>query len=254
MIKLPKLLGIITVFVFTVTVLVAQDMNPEAAKFFNTGNDKLKAGDYQSAISNYDQALKIAPDYRIYYQKGIALKKSGKNQESIPVLKEAEKLNHSFHGIYNALGSSYYALNQMEDAIENFNKALEISKDLKSKNDIKKNIALSYLKLGNTQLSEGNMSKAIEFLQKAVENNNLDNAYLALARAHSENGDWDKTIAAAENALKYRNSIGKGGPYYYIGLGYRNKGDMNKAKENFNLAKADPQYKKIAEYELSLLK
>lgn len=254
MIKLPKLLGFVVVALFSVTSLIAQDMNPEAAKFFNTGNDKLKAGDYQSAITNYDQALKIAPDYRIYYQKGIALKKAGKNQESIPVLKESEKLNNKFHGTYNALGSSYYALNQMEDAIANFQKAVDISKDLKSKNDIKKNIALSYLKLGNNQLSDGNMSKAVEYLQKAVENHNLDNAYLALSRAYNENGDWDKSIAAAENALKYRNSIGKGGPYYYMGLGFKNKGDVTKARENFNLSKADPQYKKVAEYELSLIK
>ena len=32
------------------------------------------------------------------------------------------------------------------------------------------------------------------------------------------------------------------------------KGDMNKAKENFKLAAADPTYKKTADYELGLLK
>ncbi len=35
----------------------------------------LKAGNYNGAIGNYDKALAIEKDYRIYYQKGVAQKK-----------------------------------------------------------------------------------------------------------------------------------------------------------------------------------
>ena len=54
--------------------------------------------------------------------------------------------------------------------------------------------------------------------------------------------------------LKYRSKITKGGPYYYMGIAYKVKGDVTKAKENFKLASADPTYKKTADYELSLIK
>jgi len=234
--------------------LTAQEMKPEAGKFFNIGNEKLKAGDFQGAISNYDQALQHDQDYRIYYQKGIALKKLGKNQDALPVLQEAIKLNPKFDGGYNALGGSYFTLGQMEEAIKNFEKVVEVSGNVTVKNKAKEYIARSYAKLGRDQLSNGDAGKAIVTLLKAVEMNNFDAAYLTLAHAYYENGDYDKSITASENALKYRSSIAKGGPYYYMGLAYKMKGNMPKAKENFNLAKADVSYKKVAEYELGLIK
>jgi len=152
------------------------------------------------------------------------------------------------------LGGSYFTLGQMEEAIKNFEKVVEVSGNVTVKNKAKEYIARSYAKLGRDQLSNGDAGKAIVTLLKAVEMNNFDAAYLTLAQAYYENGDYDKSITASENALKYRSSIAKGGPYYYMGLAYKMKGNMPKAKENFNLAKADVSYKKVAEYELGLIK
>ena len=103
-------------------------------------------------------------------------------------------------------------------------------------------------------LASGDSNKGIEYLKKAVENDNYDAAYLSLAKVYSELGRYDEAITAAQNALKYRSKITKGGPYYYIGVSYKGKGDMNKAKENFKLASGDPTYKKTADYELGSLK
>ena len=122
------------------------------------------------------------------------------------------------------------------------------------KNTVKKNLAKAYAKLGTNEISSGNSAKAIEYLTKSVEFDNYDAAYLSLAKLYSETGDYDKSIAACENAMKYRSSISKGGPYYYMGVAYKFKGNTQKAKEMFINAKADNQYKKTAEYELSLLK
>lgn len=232
----------------------AQEMKPEAGKHFNEGNEKLKAGDFQGAITSYDHALQVDQDYRIYYQKGIALKKLGKNQESVPVLQEVIKLNPKFDGAYNALGGSFFSLGQMEEAIKNFEKVVEVSSNATVKNKAKEYLARSYAKLGRDQLSNGDAGAAIVTLNKAVQLFNYDAAYLTLAQAYYENGEYDKSIAASENALKYRNTISKGGPYYYMGVAYKMKGNMTKAKDNFNLAKADVSYKKIAEYELGLIK
>jgi tetratricopeptide (TPR) repeat protein len=118
---------------------------------------------------------------------------------------------------------------------------------------VKKNLSLAYTKLGSQAESNGNSSAAIENYKKGAETNNYDAAYLSLAKLYSELGNWNAAINAAENALKYRSSIGKGGPYYYMGVAYKGKGDMSKAKEMFNLAKSDATYRKTAEYELSLL-
>jgi tetratricopeptide (TPR) repeat protein len=231
----------------------AQDMNPEAGKLFNAGNELLKSGNYTAAISNYDKALSIEKDYRIYYQKSIALKKSGNNEEAKNSLETVIKMKPDFDAAYNALGGTYFAMGNYQAAVNNFEKVLEISKDNKVKATVKNNLALAYAKMGNEAIANGSEEKAITYLQKSAEMNNYDAAYLSLAKLYSELGEDDKTISAAENALKYRNSISKGGPYYYMGVAYKNKGENDKAKEMFNQAKTDPTYKKLVEYELSLL-
>lgn len=232
---------------------LAQEMNPEAAKLYNAGNEKLKAGNYNAAITNYDEALKIQKDYRIYYQKGLAQRKAGKLPEAKATFEECIKLKSDFDGSYNALGGVLFSMGDLNGAIANFEKVMQISTNNSTKATVKKNLSKAYAKLGTNEISNGKSSKAIEYLLKAVEYDNYDAAYLSLAKLYSETGEYDKSIAASENAMKYRSSISKGGPYYYMGIAYKFKGDSVKAKEMFNNAKVDPQYKKTAEYELSLL-
>lgn len=233
---------------------LAQDMKPEAGKLYNDGNQKLKAGNYTGAVDSYDKALALEQDYRIYYQKGIALKKLNKLDDAKNSFEESLKQKPDFEAAYNALGGVYFSMGNYEKAVENFEKVLASSKSSNVQNAVKKNLSIAYAKMGNTAMTEGNSKKAVEYLEKAVQNSNYDAAYLSLAKLYSELGDYDKSLAAAENALKYRSSIGKGGPYYYMGVAYKGKGDTEKAKEMFNQAKSDATYKKTAEYELSLLK
>lgn len=241
----------VVIFSFFVS---AQDMKPEAGKLYNEGNALLKDGNTSAAIQKYDAALQIEKDYRIYYQKGIALKKADKLEESKLAFEECLKLKKDFEGGLNALGGVYFSMGNYTGAIEVFEKILNSSANNSVKVKVKKNVSLAYAKLGNDALSSGNAEKGIEYLKKAVENDNYDAAFLSLAKVYSEMGKWDESITAAENALKYRSKITKGGPYFYMGISYRGKGDMNKAKENFQLAMQDPTYKKTAEYEMGNMK
>lgn len=237
--------------------LMAQDkeMNPEAGKLFNEGNALLKAGNYNGAVEKYNAALKIEKDYRILYQKGVSLRKANKNDEAKDAFEECLKLKPDFEGAYNALGGVYFSMGNFQQSIEKFEKILDM-KDVKAniKSKVKKNLALAYSRLGNENLSRGDANKGIEHLRKAVEYDNYDAAFLSLAKVYSEMGQYDESIKAAENALKYRSGISKGGPYYYMGISYKGKGETAKAREMFNQALADATYKKTAEYELGLLK
>ena len=232
---------------------LAQEMNLEAGKLYNEGNSLLKAGNYSGAIENYDKALAIEKDYRIYYQKGVAQKKSRDLEGAKNSFEECLKLNSNFEGGYNALGGVYFSMGNYSEAIKNFEKVLASTNKSSVQTKVKKNISLAYAKLGNQEISNGNSQKAVEYLSKSVENSNYDAAYLSLAKLYSEMGEWDKSISASENALKHRSKISKGGPHYYMGISYKGKGDMVKAKEMFEKAKNDATYRKTAEYELSLI-
>ena len=246
--KLLLVVAIMSSFVF------AQEMNPEAGKLYNEGNSLLKAGNFRGAIDNYDKALAIEKDYRIYYQKGVAQKKAGDVPGAMTSFEESLKLKNDFEAGYNALGGVYFSMGDYDKSITNFEKVLTLSNNTSIQKKVKKNLALAYAKLAKTEMQNGNSTKAIEHLNKAVEFNNYDAAYLSLAELYSQINEYDKCIAAAENALKYKSSISTGGPYYYLGVAYKGKGDNQKAVEMFQKAKNDASYKKTAEYELSLLK
>lgn len=231
----------------------AQDMNPEAGKLYNAGNKLLKEGNYSGAIENYNNALAIEKDYRILYQKGVAQKKTRDLEDAKNSFEECLNLNKDFYSGYNALGGVYFQMGDYTAAIKNFEKVLELTDKSNIQKKVKKNLSLAYAKLGNQALTEGNANKGIDYLTKAVEYNNYDAAYLSLAKIYSELGEWDKSISASDNALKYRSKISKGGPYFYMGVSYKGKGENEKAIEMFNKAKSDATYKKTAEYELSLL-
>jgi len=232
----------------------AQEMKPEAGKLYNEGNSLLKSGNVNGAIEKYDAALQIEKDYRTFYQKGVALKKADKLEDAKVAFEECIKLKSDFEAGYNALGGVYFSMGNYQEAIKNFEKVLTLSTNASVTKKVKKNLSLAYTKLGNDEVGKGNSQKAIEYLNKAVENDKYDAAYLSLAKLYSELGDWDKCITASENALKYKAKITLGGPEYYMGLSYKGKGDNAKAKEMFDKAKSDPTYRKNAEYQLDLLK
>ena len=228
-------------------------MNTDAAKLYNEGNEMLKAGNYNGAISNYDKALAIEKDYRIYYQKGIAQKKANNLEGSKASFEDCLKMKNDFEPGYNALGGVFFSMGDYTKAINNFEKVLTLSDNASVQKKVKKNLSLAYAKLGNEEITNGNSQKAIESLNKAVEYEKYDAAYLSLAKLYSEMGEWNKSISAAESALKNRSKITMGGPYFYMGVSYKGMGETQKAKEMFEKAKSDPTYRKTAEYELSLI-
>jgi tetratricopeptide (TPR) repeat protein len=250
--KFCALLLISAMFALT-SALHAQGMNNNAGKRYNAGNKFLKEGKYGEAVTEYDSALNYQKDYRIFYQKGLALKREGKYKEALGAFQNAVKQKADFPDAYNALGGVYYALGKYDSSVSNFEKVLTFVKNEEVKQKIQENLSYAYAKLGVGADEAGDPKKAIGYLEKAVANSNYDAAYLSLAKAYTEVGDNDKAIDAGEKALKYKKSISSGGPYYYMGVAYKNKGDMAKAKEMFNKSKSDPTYKKLSLYELKVM-
>ena len=231
----------------------AQEMKPDAAKLYNAGNKFLKEGNYDAALSKYNDALKIEKDFRIYYQRGVAFKATGKLDSAKASFEACSKQKPDFEAAYNALGGVYFAMGKYQEAADNFEKVLAAVKNNSVKDKIKSNLAFVYAKMGSEASNDQDVQKAIKDYKRATELSNYDAAFLGLAKAYSASGEYDKSLEAAQNALKYRSTIGKGGPYYYMGVAYKNLKETDKAKEMLDKAKTDPTYKKLAEYELAAL-
>jgi tetratricopeptide (TPR) repeat protein len=247
------ILSLAIVFLYYLCVY-SQDMPKEAAQFFNEGNTLLKQGNFKGAIEKFEQALKYSDDYRIYYQKGIAYRRAGNIDQAEKNFIIVTEKKPDFEGAYNALGNVYFQKGDMQKAITNFEKVLELSKDAKTKSLAAENAARAYTKLAQDLLADGKHKQAIDYLNNAVEKNKYDAAFLLLSQAYNEIGEYDKAIEAADKALNNRKNVSKGGPLYYKGLAFKGKGDIEKAKEAFTEGLSDPKYKKQCEYELGLLK
>lgn len=243
-------------FLFVGFELYAQkaEMDPEAAKAYNEGNSLLKAGNYEGAVKQYDIALKTSNDYRIYYQKGIAQKKQGKLKEAEDTFNKSVKSNPNFDITYNGLGGVYYEEGKYLEAAEAFKKFGELTKNKANKEKADEYTARSYAKLAEEEKRDGKLDKAAEHLNEALKYYSLDAAYITLAAVEIDNGNFQKAIDATNAVIAMKNTTFKGAAYYYKGLAYKKMDDAAKAKENFELAKRDPQYKKLSDYELNGMK
>lgn len=240
-------------FVFVAFSLYAQDMPVEAAKAYNEGNKFLKAGNYENAIKKYQEALQTSQDYRIYYQLGVAYKKQNKLPEAEEAFRKSVESNPEFSLGYNGLGGTYFIEGKYQESVEAFKKFAELTTKKSLKEKANDNIARAYVKLAEQSKKDGNYQKAIEQLQEAIKYSEFDAAYVLLANTYYENGDYEEAIKAADKVISMNSKL-KGAAYYYKGLALKQKQDTEKAKEYFELAKKDPQYKKLAEYELKYMR
>ncbi len=247
-------ISIISLLLFSVSFIFAQEISQDAAPLYNEGNKLIKSGQYSAAIKKYDAAIAIQEHPNMYYQKSIAEKKLRKFNDAEKSLLKCIELNSDFSAAYSGLGTTYYSLKKYQLAVDNFKKYLEKTDNKKSKKKIKKFIGLSYTQLGLQAKRDGNHKKAISYLNEAVSNYKYDSAFLALAEIYNELGDYNKALVAADNAINNRKKISKGAGYYYKGLAFKGLGDKAKAIENFKIAVKDRTYKASSKYELKQLK
>ncbi|XP_060116173.1 Bardet-Biedl syndrome 4 protein isoform X2 [Heteronotia binoei] len=117
----------------------------------------------------------------------------GKHKSAIEVYTDAAKLNNKDWEIFHNLGICYMYLKQFNEAKEQLNTALELSRH-----------DLTYMTLGKVHLLEGNTEKAIEVYKKAVEFSPENMELLTtLGLLYLQLGVYQKAFEHLGNALTY---------------------------------------------------
>ena len=227
--------------------------NADAGKLYNEGNKLTKAGNYLGAIEKYDAAIKLVKDYRVFYQKGVTLKKLNKYDEAEQAFTKCAEANPKFDLAYNGLGGAYFSDGKYLEAANAFKKFEELTSKASLKTKAKEYRARALTKLAVEVKADGKYDLAIQHLKDAVDDYSYDAAYLMLAEIYVETQKYSEALAAADNALNSRKTITKGGPLYFKGKAFKGMDDIAKAKEAFNAGKSDPKYKGLCEYELKLM-
>ena len=88
-------------------------------------------GDYDSAIKDYDVAIKLKPDFvQAYYNRGLAYHENVNFDLAIKDYSKAIELNPELFHPHNNRGNAYRQKGDFDSAIEDYGKAIELNPEL----------------------------------------------------------------------------------------------------------------------------
>ncbi|MEO1428204.1 MAG: tetratricopeptide repeat protein [Cyanobacteria bacterium J06633_8] len=121
---------------------------------------KHNSGQFEAAISYYQQILEISPDIaEVYVSLADAMDKRGNISAAIESYQQAIKLKPEYHEAYCNLGNLFKKTSKIVAAIDCYQKAIKIQP----------NFVEPYCNLGNVFKKQGSLETAIEYYHKALE-------------------------------------------------------------------------------------
>lgn len=178
--------------------------NPSYAEAYNyRGLVRSNSGNPQAALSDFDEAIKIKPNYaEAYNNRGLAHSMTGNFQVAIADYNQAIMYKPDFSTAFYNRANAWFNLKNFKEAISDFDKAIVIDRNWGSNN-------LSYFGLASAYFSRGTLRSNMSDKRGAI-------------------ADYTKAIEVTPNYAD---------PYYYRGWVYKELGEVQKAREDFQTAK-----------------
>ncbi|MCA2775721.1 MAG: serine protease [Microcystis sp. M135S2] len=232
----------------------AINLAPRAAWYYNRGNLYYYQQKYDLALSDYDKAIELNPNYAYaYYNRGNLYKNLQKYELALADYDKAIELNPNYAKAYYNRGVLYYDQKKYELALADWNKAIELNPNF---TDAYYNRGNLYYNLQKYELALSDYSKAIKINPNfALAYYNRGLLYSDLQKYELALSDYSKAIEINPNyAMAYYN---RGLLYYYQQKYELALSDYSKAIEiNPNLAQAYVNrgllYYNLQKYELAL--
>ncbi len=148
--------------------------------------------DYQEAIDEFENAVKMNPNYvKAYNCIGNAYQALRNSQEAIVYYKKAIQIAPDYIKAYNNLGGEYFSLKRYQEALDCAEKALQINP-----NDAQNycNLGLAYSFLKKPQQARENFQKAKDIYQQQKDATNLMRVENALKKITGDNFAADGSV------------------------------------------------------------
>jgi tetratricopeptide (TPR) repeat protein len=169
------------------------DDEQKAKLFFGLGNLQGVRKDYEEAISSYDKAVEIKPDYyEAWYNRGISLGNLGRYEEAISSYDKAVEFKPDYHNAWYNQGISLDNLGRYEEAISSYDKAVEFKPDY---HQAWNNRGISLGNLGRYEEAISSYDKAVEFKPDDHE------AWYNKAYSYSLQGNIEQAIENLKTAI-----------------------------------------------------
>ena len=178
--------------------LTAQKTNPEAIKFYESGESKQKNQDWTGSISDFNSALEISSNYdEAYFQRGVSNLVLENFKQSIEDCTKAIELNPDLGlGPYFVRGAAQHSLGNHEFAITDYSEALEFESEKISKEQV-------YLQLATCRKELEDYEGALIDLSKAIElNPNYIDAYKIRTQILTDREDYEAAILTVTKLIE----------------------------------------------------
>ncbi|MGJ3248597.1 MAG: tetratricopeptide repeat protein [Elainellaceae cyanobacterium] len=101
-----------------------------AVEFYQRGIEKTRAGDYQRALADYNQAIKLNPNLaEIYDQRGFVYYRLNDYSSAFADYSQALQINPNLASVYYHRGLTRFALGYSQTAIEDYTQAIHHDPD-----------------------------------------------------------------------------------------------------------------------------
>ena len=152
------------------------------------GNKALGQGDVDGAIKHFTRAIELVPtNHVLFSNRSVAYAKQGEYQKALADAEEAVKLQPEWSKAYGRKGTALFHLNRFEASIEAYKEGLALDADntvLKDGLDAaqKKLLASEANVHAEERIHKAKYSQAVSFLDQAVELDPGNSLYVALCK------------------------------------------------------------------------
>jgi tetratricopeptide (TPR) repeat protein len=195
-----------------------------AFAFYRRGNAYSEKGDYDRAIPDYDQAVRLNPSHaNAFSNRGVAYAHKGDYDQAILDYAEAIRLNPNHADAFSNRGVAYARKGDYDQAIQNYDEAIRLNP----------NHANALYDRGNAYRRKGDYDRAILDYDEAIRlNPNHANAFSNRGIAYGRKGDYDRAIQNYDEAIRlnprHANAL------YNRGNAHRRKGDYDHAVQDYD--------------------
>jgi tetratricopeptide (TPR) repeat protein len=204
-----------------------------AINYNNRGNAYQRKGDYDLAIADYSEAMRLDPKYSTpYFNRGLAYYKKNDPDRAISDYSDALRLNPKYAAASYNRGLAYAKRGDPDRALADYNEAIRLDP---------KYVAVYYDR-GLLYQNKGDLDRAFADYSESIRlDPKYSYAYNNRGNIFRRRGDLDRAMTDYGEAIRAdpKNAVA----YYNRGLGYAKKNDMDRAFADFNEAiRINPKY------------
>ncbi|MDR3334859.1 MAG: tetratricopeptide repeat protein [Treponema sp.] len=218
-------------------VLVPAPVTPPgmtAEEYYKRGQEYRNKGDYNRAITEYTEAIRLNQKYTdAYFVRGIAYELKKDYDRAMVDYTEVIRLNPKFANAYYGRGNTYNNKGEYDRAIAEYTEAIKFNQKYTD----------AYYARGEMYKNKGEYDRAIADYTEAIR---LDPEYAAAYNSRGVvyndfKGEYDRAIAEYTEAISLNPKYVFA--YYNRGLAYYNKGDNDRAIADYTQAiRINPNY------------